>query len=205
MGAAVHNGEINLTDPARKALGSPVLFHPSAEVGYRWDGVNSLSIFADHMSNGFTQRYNEGMDTVGVRYGRRLGPIVSDTPATEVSIANFSGPYVGALAGYQYETTDWYTVSPVGAAQRSLSWGAYAGFNVQSGKGIFGLEVDGSPAKRNVSDGPGTWSPLRSCALGAACSGSHVKFSVLFTRFRSSHRSRSSRQILQQGLRGTPA
>jgi opacity protein-like surface antigen len=153
MGAAVHNGEINLTDPARKALGSPVLFHPSAEVGYRWDGVNSLSIFADHMSNGFTQRYNEGMDTVGVRYGRRLGPIVSDTPAAEVSIANFSGPYVGAFAGYQYETADWYTVPPVGAALRSFAWGAYAGYNVQSGKGIFGLEVDGSPAKRNVGVG----------------------------------------------------
>jgi lipid A 3-O-deacylase len=151
MGAAVHNGEINLVDPSRKALGAPVLFHPSAELGYRWDGVNSISFFADHMSNGFTQRYNDGMDTVGIRYGRRLAPIV--TPVAEVPVANFSGPYVGALAGYQYETADWYTSPSVGAAQSSLAWGAYAGYNLQSGKGIFGVEADASPAKRNLGIG----------------------------------------------------
>jgi len=161
MGAAVHNGEINLTDPSRKALGSPVLFHPSAELGYRWDGVNSLSIFADHMSNGFTQRYNEGMDTVGIRYGRRLAPIVSDAPIAEQPVANFSGPYVGAFAGYQYERADWYQydaanwskLPPVAVTQTSLVWGAYAGYNLQSGKGIFGIEADASPAKRNLGMG----------------------------------------------------
>ena len=161
MGAAVHNGEINLTDPSRKALGSPVLFHPSAELGYRWDGINSLSIFADHMSNGFTQRYNEGMDTVGIRYGRRLAPIVSDAPIAEQPVANFSGPYVGAFAGYQYERADWYQydaanwskLPPVAVTQTSLVWGAYAGYNLQSGKGIFGIEADASPAKRNLGMG----------------------------------------------------
>ena len=161
MGAAVHNGEINLTDPSRKALGSPVLFHPSAELGYRWDGINSLSIFADHMSNGFTQRYNEGMDTVGIRYGRRLAPIMSDAPIAEHPVANFSGPYVGAFAGYQYERADWYqydaanwsTLPPVAVTQTSLVWGAYAGYNLQSGKGIFGIEADASPAKRNIGVG----------------------------------------------------
>jgi len=161
MGAAVHNGEINLTDPSRKALGSPVLFHPSAELGYRWDGINSLSIFADHMSNGFTQRYNEGMDTVGIRYGRRLAPIMSDAPIAEHPVANFSGPYVGAFAGYQYERADWYqydaanwsTLPPVAVTQTSLVWGAYAGYNLQSGKGIFGIEADASPTKRNLGMG----------------------------------------------------
>ena len=161
MGAAVHNGEINLTDPSRKALGSPVLFHPSAELGYRWDGINSLSIFADHMSNGFTQRYNEGMDTVGIRYGRRLAPIMSDAPIAEHPVANFSGPYVGAFAGYQDERADWYqydaanwsTLPPVAVTQTSLVWGAYAGYNLQSGKGIFGIEADASPTKRNLGMG----------------------------------------------------
>jgi lipid A 3-O-deacylase len=153
IGAAVHNGEINLTDPARKALGSPVLFHPSAELGYRWDGVNSISLFADHMSNAFTQHYNEGMDTVGIRYGRRLAPIVGNAGVVEVPIPNFSGPYMGAFAGYQYETADWYTSPSVGAAQSSLAWGAYAGYNLQSGKGIFGIEADASPAKRNLGIG----------------------------------------------------
>ena len=75
MGAAIHDGELGIVDADHKALGSRVLFHPSAEFGYRFDGVNSISIFADHVSNGFTQRYNEGLDTIGIRYGRRLGPI----------------------------------------------------------------------------------------------------------------------------------
>ena len=153
MGAALHNGQVNLTDPARKALGSPVLFHPSTELGYRWDGVNSISIFADHMSNGFTQRYNDGMDTVGIRYGRRLAPIMRDAPVVEAPVPNFSGPYVGAFAGYQYETADWYTAPPVGAVQSRFAWGAYAGYNVQSGKGIFGVEVDAAPAKRSLAVG----------------------------------------------------
>ena len=153
MGAALHNGQVDLTDPARKALGSPVLFHPSAELGYRWDGVNSISIFADHMSNGFTQRYNEGMDTVGIRYGRRLFPIMRDAPVVEAPVPNFSGPYVGAFVGYQFETADWYTPPPVGADQSRFAWGAYAGYNVQSGKGIFGVEVDAAPAKRSLAVG----------------------------------------------------
>jgi lipid A 3-O-deacylase len=160
MGAALHNGQIDLTDPTRKALGSPVLFHPSAELGYRWDGVNSISIFADHISNGFTKRYNEGMDTVGIRYGRRLAPIVSDAPVAEVPVPKFSGPYVGAFAGAQYETSDWYSSPPVGAARSSLAWGAYAGYNLQSGKGIFSIEVDASPAKRNMGVG---------CDVGVSC------------------------------------
>jgi len=153
IGAAVHNGQIDLTDPTRKALGAPVLFHPSAELGYRWDGVNSISLFADHMSNAFTQRYNEGMDTVGIRYGRRLAPIMTDAPVIEVPIPNFSGPYVGAFAGYRYETADWYTVPQVGAGVNSFAWGAYAGYNLQSGKGIFGVEADASPIKRSLGVG----------------------------------------------------
>jgi lipid A 3-O-deacylase len=161
MGAAVHNGQIDFTDPAHKALGSPVLFHPSAELGYRWDGVNSISIFADHMSNGFTQRYNEGMDTVGIRYGRRLSPLESDAPVAEVPVSSFSGPYVGAFAGYQYDRADWYqydsanwsTFPPVSITQGSFAWGAYAGYNLQSGKGIFGIEADASPTKRNLDVG----------------------------------------------------
>lgn len=148
MGAAAHNGQIDLTDPTRKALGSPVLFHPSAELGYRWDAINSISIFADHMSNGFTQRYNEGMDTVGIRYGRRLTPVVSD--AAPGPVQDFSGPYAGAFTGYQYEAYDWYTSPQTSAVSGSLAWGAYAGYNLQSGKGIFGIEADASPAKRKL-------------------------------------------------------
>jgi opacity protein-like surface antigen len=158
MGVAAHNGDTLLSDPGRKALGSPVLFHPSAEIGYRFDGVNSISIFADHISNGFTRRFNEGMDTVGVRYGRLLAPIATDTlPA--LPARDFSGFYVGAFVGYQHETVDWFTVSAIRSSGDNFSWGGYTGYNWQSGKGIFGVEIDAAPAKRSFvssCDLPGT-------------------------------------------------
>jgi lipid A 3-O-deacylase len=163
MGAAVHNGELSPVDNDHKALGSRVLFHPSAEFGYRFDGVNSVSIFADHVSNGFTQRYNEGMDTIGIRYGRRLAPIATETRdwTPDLPIAVFSGLYVGAFAGYQLETVDWYTVSPVRSTRNDFAGGGYAGYSWQSGKGIFGIEADASPAPRSFSV---------SCGLvGVAC------------------------------------
>ena len=152
MGAAVHNGNTDLSDPDHKALGFPVLFHPSAEIGYRWDGVNSISIFADHISNGFTQRFNEGMDTVGIRYGRRLVPRANEAPPDYPS-ADFSGFYVGAFGAYQRDTADWFTASPVRSERNSAGWGGYAGYNWQSGKGLFGLEVTASPAQRSFDVG----------------------------------------------------
>lgn len=72
IGAAVHNGEIDPIDPFKKALGSRILFHFPAEIGWRWDGHNSLSIYFEHISNGYTQDYNEGLDSIGVRYGYRF-------------------------------------------------------------------------------------------------------------------------------------
>ena len=158
MGAAIHNGDLSPADDFHKALGSRVLFHPSAEIGYRFDGVNSISIFADHVSNGFTQRYNEGMDTVGIRYGRKLAPVPTGVPSVNVPVGDFSGLYVGAFAGYQYETADWYAPTPTNSAHSSFAWGGYTGYNWQSGKGIFGLELDASPAKRSFAadcDAPG--------------------------------------------------
>lgn len=72
IGAAVHNGLVDPTDPNRKALGARVLFHFPLEVGIRLDRHNSLSIYFDHISNGYTASPNEGLDTLGVRYGYRF-------------------------------------------------------------------------------------------------------------------------------------
>ena len=102
VGAAVHDGHLSADAPDRKALGSRVLFHPSAELGYRFDGANSISIFADHMSNGFTQRSNEALDTVGIRLGHRFGALVARETA-DIAVADFSGPYIGAAGGYQFD------------------------------------------------------------------------------------------------------
>lgn len=72
LGAAVHNGETDASEPDMKALGSRVLFHIPAEIGLRLDQHNSLSVYFEHISNGYTQDFNEGLDRLGVRYGYRF-------------------------------------------------------------------------------------------------------------------------------------
>jgi hypothetical protein len=76
LGAAVHDGAIgpgaNNQNWDRKYLGSRVLFHIPMEVGYHLDAHNDLSVYFEHMSNAYTEKYNEGMDRIGVRYGYRF-------------------------------------------------------------------------------------------------------------------------------------
>ncbi len=72
IGGAVHNGQLQLEDWDRKALGSRVLFHFPIEIGYRLDEHNSLSAYFEHMSNAYTVSPNEGLDRLGVRYGYRF-------------------------------------------------------------------------------------------------------------------------------------
>lgn len=159
MGAVIHDGSLGTDFPGHKGLGSRVLFHPSAEIGYRLDGVNSISIFADHMSNGFTRFNNEGMDTVGVRFGRRLAPL--QAPDTSVTpAADYSGAYIGGFAGYQFLSGDWLAVSRANATSSEYFASGFAGYNWQSGKGIFGIEVEASP--------------FLSGSMGAGCIGAGI-------------------------------
>jgi lipid A 3-O-deacylase len=72
IGGAIHNGQLQLEDWNRKALGSRVLFHFPAEIGYRFDEHNSLSLYFEHTSNGYTVHPNEGLDRLGIRYGYRF-------------------------------------------------------------------------------------------------------------------------------------
>jgi len=74
IGIAVHDGidESFVVEPDRKLLGRRVLFHPNAEVGYRLDEHNSLSLYFEHISNASTAAKNQGLDTLGVRYGYRF-------------------------------------------------------------------------------------------------------------------------------------
>jgi hypothetical protein len=55
-----------------KQLGSMVLFHPTFEWGYRLSESSSLSIFYEHISNANTAAKNEGLDSLGLRYGYRF-------------------------------------------------------------------------------------------------------------------------------------
>ena len=69
IGGAVHNGYLTPTSLDHKALGSRVLFHIPAEIGYRFEGGHTLSLYFEHTSNGYTQKSNEGLDDLGIRYG----------------------------------------------------------------------------------------------------------------------------------------
>jgi lipid A 3-O-deacylase len=149
LGAAIHDGHLSLDAPNAKALGAPVLFHPSAELGYRLDSGLSISLFADHMSNAFSRRYNEGMDTVGARLGYRFAPLPERATNTG-PISDVSGPYIGAFAGAQFENADWLAFSG-GATGYGLAWGGFAGYLWQSGRGVFGIETDASPLNTSLS------------------------------------------------------
>ena len=69
-GLAVHDGETEgPKDIGGKKLGSKVLLHFSIELGYSFSAHNRLFLMFDHISNGYTDDPNEGLDTFGMRYG----------------------------------------------------------------------------------------------------------------------------------------
>jgi len=72
VGAAIHDGLLDPTAPDMKALGSRVLFHIPIEIGFRLDARNSISLYFEHMSNAGLADSNEGLDSIGVRYGYRF-------------------------------------------------------------------------------------------------------------------------------------
>ncbi|HJU14927.1 MAG TPA: acyloxyacyl hydrolase [Stellaceae bacterium] len=69
LGGAVHNGFIDTAPPDRKKLGSPVLFHLSAELGLDLTPRTSISVFVDHMSNANLGSHNAGITNAGARLG----------------------------------------------------------------------------------------------------------------------------------------
>ncbi len=69
LGAAVHNGELDTDDKDRKSLGSRILFRIPFEFGYQMTARHSFSILFDHVSNAGLASPNEGLDTIGIRYG----------------------------------------------------------------------------------------------------------------------------------------
>lgn len=68
-GGAVHDGLRNTHLTDRKALGSSLLFRGGGEIGYQFTPRHSVALFIDHMSNGGLSRSNEGLNTVGLRFG----------------------------------------------------------------------------------------------------------------------------------------
>jgi hypothetical protein len=72
VGAAIHDGKLDNDDDDRKQLGSRVLFRIPIEVGYSITEHHRLMVSFDHLSNADLASENEGLDTLGVRYGYRF-------------------------------------------------------------------------------------------------------------------------------------
>jgi hypothetical protein len=69
IGLAVHNGELDTNEEDKKSLGSRILFRIPIELGYTFNRHHRISVLFDHVSNAYLATPNEGLDTVGLRYG----------------------------------------------------------------------------------------------------------------------------------------
>jgi len=83
LGVAIHdgalkpevrflNGRFVETTADEKILGARALFHIPIELGYQFSVRNSVSVYFEHISNGYTASSNEGLDSIGLRYGYRF-------------------------------------------------------------------------------------------------------------------------------------
>lgn len=72
FGGAVHSGNLEENQIGHKDLGCRLLFRESLGFGARLDEHSSIMATADHISNANFCDKNEGLETVGVRYGYRF-------------------------------------------------------------------------------------------------------------------------------------
>ncbi len=72
LGGAVHDGRLDTDRDDTKSLGSRILFRIPIEIGYAAKRHHRISIMFDHISNGYLANPNQGLDTLGLRYGYRF-------------------------------------------------------------------------------------------------------------------------------------
>ncbi len=72
VGIAVHNGELDTNQEDKKSLGSRVLLRIPIEIGYSITDHYEISILFEHISNAYLADPNEGLDTLGLRFGYRF-------------------------------------------------------------------------------------------------------------------------------------
>jgi hypothetical protein len=68
-GLAIHDGQLESEDDNKKQLGSRILLREPIEFGFMFYERHRISILFDHISNAGLANPNEGLDTLGVRYG----------------------------------------------------------------------------------------------------------------------------------------
>ena len=64
-----HNGEDDVADLSTKELGCTLLFRFGVDAGYRFNRHHALMLHLDHISNANICEHNDGMETLGLRYG----------------------------------------------------------------------------------------------------------------------------------------
>lgn len=72
FGGCLHDGELDTDEPDKKSLGLRFLLRTGFELGYNLTDHHRLSVMFDHISNGYFGNPNEGLDTLGIRYGYRF-------------------------------------------------------------------------------------------------------------------------------------
>jgi lipid A 3-O-deacylase len=72
VGGAVHTQTDLVNPPTQRALGSRVLFHLGAAIGYDFTPNLTGQIYTNHFSNAGLAHPNEGHDASGVRFGYRF-------------------------------------------------------------------------------------------------------------------------------------
>lgn len=72
FGGAYHTGDTDGDSVDRKDLGCPFLFREAIDLGYRFADRHGISVYFSHISNANLCDENEGLESVGARYGYRF-------------------------------------------------------------------------------------------------------------------------------------
>lgn len=72
LGGAVHTADSLVRSSSQQALGSRVLFHVGAAVGYDFTPNFTGQVYANHFSNAGLASPNDGQDSAGIRFGYRF-------------------------------------------------------------------------------------------------------------------------------------
>lgn len=71
FGGAIHDGNLNNTDPKREPLGTRALFRETASLGFDYENYRVM-VTVEHLSNAGLGKWNHGLTHVGGRVGYKF-------------------------------------------------------------------------------------------------------------------------------------